>query len=164
MKQYYPIKINLETETFHIIWYSGDVDGVLCENNRVVWFSSFYNLSSYCKKHGLELEKDISVFDLQKPSNKSNLKFNEVLDFWNLIIDISSSVELPFSGTADSGIVIDLYNKLFYGSNPKAIAGDFSHFIPTLSEEEFRKLQEIIEDGIAVFKGSLASQETVCIL
>ena len=154
--KYYPIEIILENRTFLIIWYTGDKDGVICENGKVVWFSSAYNLSCYCKKHNIRLEDDSSVFDLTKPINQQHIDFSNILDFWNLILDVSSSIELPFLGSAENGIVLDVYNKLLYGSNPEVIVEGSSHFVPTFSNAELAILLDVFENGMTVLKGSLA--------
>ena len=63
--------------------------------------------------------------------------------------------QYPFIGNFDTGITIDIYNKLFYGSNVSAIRCDGEMYQPEWSEEELNQLAKIMKNGISLLSNSL---------
>lgn len=99
--------IPLRTSDFHIGTESGKLD--------------------FCKIHNLDIQVDAAVlYDIDTFIEKiclNDIDCNLILRFWNIASDMAYTLKEPFIGD-DNGvdcIILDVYNKLFYGTNPPAL-------------------------------------------
>lgn len=161
MREYYYLKIGLKGDCLYTLWYSDDEDGVLAENSKIISFSTLSNLKEYAVENKFYIPTELAAeydFDIinewaEKPSEVIDCKM--FIDCWNLFSDISKSIGIPFIGNFDTGITIDIYNKLFCGSNVSAIRCDGEMYQPEWSEEELNQLAKIMKNGIRLLSNSL---------
>ena len=161
MREYYYIKIEFEGNRSYTLWYSDDEDGVLTEKSKITSFSTLSELKEYTIVNKLYTPNDsVTEYDFdiinkwaEKPSELIDSKM--CIDYWNIFTDISKSIGIPFIGNFDTGITIDIYNKLFYGSNVSAIRCDGEMYQPEWSEEELNQLAKIMKNGICLLSNSL---------
>ena len=155
MREYYPVQINLNQAIYYMIWYTDEEDGFITEFSKPLLFPDFDELKQYAKNSGLQLEKDLTSYDFEavtKWVENPEVKFEceLFLDCWNFFNDLSKSVGRPFKGNFDTGNTVDVYNKLFYGSNLPAIRKDGEKYIPGWDEKELLRLKTIMEDGLSI--------------
>ena len=161
MREYYCVKMEFQGNCLYTLWYSDDEDGVLIEKSKIIIFSTISELKEYTIANKLYTPDDsVTEYDFdiinkwaEKPSELIDSKM--FIDYWNIFSDISKSIGIPFIGNFDTGITIDIYNKLFYGSNVSAIRCDGEMYQPEWSEEELNQLAKIMKNGISLLSNSL---------
>jgi len=116
---HYPIEIVNNNERLRFIWYSDDNnDYLICENAKLKSFKTYGDLEKYCLDNKLILDKTDHIkeydFDIIKTwiNSQIALSDNDILDFWNLFIDISVSLNCIFSGDKNDELRNAIYEKL----------------------------------------------------
>lgn len=155
MREYYPVKINLNRIIYYMLWFTGEDDGFISELSKPLLFSNFNDLDKYAKNINIKLESDLTVYNFEAITNwienpKSPSKYELFLDSWNFFNDLSKSTDSPFKGNFDSGNTVDVYNKLFYGLNLPTLKKNGEEFTPKWDEQEIEKLRDVLEDGISI--------------
>lgn len=157
---HYIVGLDFNFRKLYIIWVSDEVDTVIVKGGQVLGFKTKDALLSYAKEQSLLLKDGITYYNVYKiqqwllePNNRFDC--NEFLNFWNLCIDISASVNQPFSGDVKGEIRNTIYDKLFDGSGV-FIADDPN---PVFTDEEVIKLAEITGDGVQLLTSNLSVQE-----
>lgn len=161
MREYYYVKMSFNGERLYTLWYSDDEDGVITEESRIVLFRNLNKLKEYTIENRYYTPDDsISEYDFdlikkwtEKPSNLIDSKV--FIDCWNMFSDISKSIGIPFIGNFDTGLTIDIYNKLFYGSNVSAIRCNGDMYLPVWNTEELRQLTKILKNGIDLLNNTV---------
>lgn len=153
MREYYPIKINMNEAIHYMIWYTDEVDGFITELSKPLLFSSPEKLKLYAKNKGLQLEEDLASYDfgaiikwIENPDTLPDCEL--ILDSWNFFSDLSKSTGNPFKGNFDLGNTVDVYNKLFYGSNLSAIEKNGETYTSECDEKELLRLKIVLTDGL----------------
>ena len=140
MTKYYLTKIIYNGLTYFFIWYSNDEDGFLLFNQRLLVFSSVEEANIFADKEHIIFEKGITVFYLSK--------ITELIDTWHLFSDLSKSLNEEFVGDYNDEEIVDIYNKLFYGSNLKLLKNEEYH--PSFNVDEKNKCLEIFQSGLSI--------------
>lgn len=153
MREYYPVKINLNKAVHYMIWYTDEDDGFITELSKPLLFSSFEELEQYTKNSGLQLEESLASYDFEAIAKWIQISEESpdcelVLDSWNFFSDLSKSTGNPFKGSFDLGNTVDVYNKLFYGTNLSAIKKDGEAYTPKWDDKELLRLKIVLTDGI----------------
>ena len=71
-----------------------------------------------------------------------------VKDTWHLFSDLSKSLNEEFVGDYNDEEIVDIYNKLFYGSNLKLLKNEEYH--PSFNVDEKNKCLEIFQSGLSI--------------
>jgi hypothetical protein len=69
-----------------------------------------------------------------------------MLNTWNILTDIARSLSLPMHGAKES---LDVYDKLFWGSNIPAVTPEGQKFTPDWSASEIAALVRVLSSGLA---------------
>jgi hypothetical protein len=154
---YYIFVLIIEKKEYYCIWYSNGKDGFVTESDQIVFFTNKEQLNKYAASKNINYKEGIAKLNIDIAidwlnSNRETIDCIYFLDFWNVIEDLANSICKDFYGNSDKGMVYEVYNKLFYGSNLLAIKGDGAEFIPGWSEEEIKELSNVLTDGIALVK------------
>lgn len=162
MKEYYPFSFSLYGKDYYCIWYTDEKDGFLEKCNRILTFQNQQQLYIYAKDNDLtfrdnitELSIDIAVDWLREKSNNIDCKY--FLDFWNTISDLAYTVHESFYGNYETDIILNIYDKLFYGNNLPSIKGDGENYYPAWSMEEIDVLIQVVKDGLRIIDTCLTS-------
>ena len=153
MAKYYLTKIIYNGLTYFLIWYSNDEDGFLLFNQRLVIFFSVEEANIFADKEHIIFEKGITVFNLSKIIELiNNVEISQncrnLIDAWHLFSDLSKSLNKEFVGDYNDKEIIDIYNKLFYGSNLKLLKNEEYH--PSFNVNEKHKCSEIFQSGLSI--------------
>ena len=153
MTKYYLTKIIYNGLTYFFIWYSNDEDGFLLFNQRLLVFSSVEEANIFADKEHIIFEKGITVFYLSKITELiDNVEISQncqsLIDTWHLFSDLSKSLNEEFVGDYNDEEIVDIYNKLFYGSNLKLLKNEEYH--PSLNVDEKNKCLEIFQSGLSI--------------
>lgn len=154
MKQYYPVDFIVHNQIFHTLWYTDEKDGFVVENGKIKKFSD--------TKEQIEALREQSVYQEEITCYKTDtildeikqkqINCNDVLNFWNIILELSFSIHCSFLGNVKSEVIKRIHAKLFYGCNIKVLRKEDELYIPLWSKTERKKLFFVIEDGLEILK------------
>jgi len=158
MKQYYLYKLVYKDNAITTIWYSNDIAGFLTENNGLLVFTDSQEAETYAKVHGIQLEAESSELDLSDiPKLLNSIELNEscsvLINIWFAASDLSKSLSVDFLGDTDEDLVLDVYYKLFYGMNIRALKAIEYH--PTFDDEEWATCIAVLNDGLTLLNNQI---------
>ena len=145
MAKYYLTKIIYNGLTYFLIWYSNDEDGFLLFDQQLLVFFSVEEANTFADKEHIIFEKGITVFDLSEIIELiNNVEISQncriLIDIWHFFSDLSKSLNEEFIGDYNDEEIIDIYNKLFYGSNLELLKLN-NHFFLQILELRVQYLQ-----------------------
>lgn len=152
-RSHFAVRYRLDGSERYFIWYTDDQDGVLlADAGRLATFSTLSAVEQFLSLRDLALEpeqSDIYDFD-QLDSWVAQPKAETIdcvvmLNVWNLLTDILRSLSLPMRGAKES---LDIYDKLFWGSNIPAVTPEGRKFIPNWSAGEIEAIARIFSSGL----------------
>lgn len=149
MSTYYVIRITINRKSFFLLW-NCEYEPVFLtdENGKPVFFGSLAELNAFAEKKGLELDEEITEYDLDDITvTAETLDCNEVIEKWNIISDLSLTVGAEFSG--EDKRYNGIYDKLFYGCNLPAM--NHPPYTPEWSAEEIAEINRILAEGAELF-------------
>ena len=154
-KIYYIIKFEYYSEEKWALWFTSDKDGVITENGKIYCFDSERSLKIYCRKMNINSEEEVEEYridEIEKWVNTESIEVDcrMILEFWNIVDDISESVKKSIYKRTD--ISERIYEKLFYGNNLKSINTSGRVYVPKWSDEEFGSFKKYIETSFDIYK------------
>lgn len=158
MANYYLTKIIYDGLNYFLIWYSSDKDGFLIFDQRLLVFFSVEEANIFADREHIIFEKDITVFDMSDIIGLiNNVEISQncriLINIWHFFSDLSKSLSEKFMGDIDEKEIIDIYNKLFYGSNLKLLKNEEYH--PVFNVDETLKCSEIFQCGLSILNKHL---------
>jgi hypothetical protein len=154
---YYAIEFVYLSKKRYCVWYSSDNCGFVVKDNQVLCFDDVSSLKSYCYGHQIAIDDDGGDLDSFNAGTILDwlggkilgFDYQNLLNFWNITTDIAKSVSVNFYGDTD-GLVLDVYDKVFYANNLPILKGDGEDFIPTWDEEELLELKKVMRDAVRI--------------
>jgi hypothetical protein len=163
--EYYIVKFLFQEHTYYTIWILDDINGFVMESGSVKLFESQKALEEFCIERAMALGKDVTSydgasydvasFDVVKlydwaDSKNSAVDCKFILDFWNIIDDLSIAMGKNFLGNDDR--VTHTYTKLFAGTNPATLNNTGVMYEPTWSDEELDEIHSVMSNGLEIIK------------
>lgn len=144
----YIIRFDINANHYYAIWYTDDSDGFITENESIVYFKNLNDLMQYTHDHKILLNDGITYFNTAQIFDNidSAINCDDVLNFWNIISDIASSLRIDFIG--DNKIYNTEYAKLVSGCNLNALEHDY--YEPDWTEKEVDNIKKIISEGLMI--------------
>lgn len=148
----------------YLIWIDGDPDSVLLDgSSRIPIFRSELDLARYAHSRSIRIVnevprlQDLDAAERWLQTINSPIDPVDLLVAWNLFLDVSYALDVPFKGNRDyskaRGTMSDrVYDKLFYGNNIYDLTPGGEYYIPVWSDRERNKIAEIITDGLTLFR------------
>ena len=154
MKKYYLIRVIYENKDCFLIWYSNGEDGFLLLEQKILMFKDLNEIKKYAEKQGFLLETEITVYNFSNIIDLiNNIKLSEnchtLLDAWNFFSDLAKTLNEVFIGDSEEELIMDIYDKLFHGSNLKVLKRD-EEYHPTFDYEERQKCVSIFLNGLSI--------------
>lgn len=151
MKTYYIIEFKDISKSYFYIWFTNDIDGFLVKNGEVVLFSSYEDAKEYCRKSGFLLEQPLTYYDIAEIrelviQKRGSIENDKILDFWNIMIDFSKSINKAFEGSKEE--YNRIYDKLFFGNNLPSINTTKETYIPKWSDKEKEMIYNVLRNGL----------------
>ena len=152
MEKYYIAEFILNNITYYMFWQDGFF---LTEGSKPVIFRSVEETKAFITENDLEVDDSATVYDLDSvlalvTKTEKSENCNAVLDCWNIFSDLAGTTEADFIGDHDIGENEDLYPKLVMGCNLPELKNEEFH--PVLNEAEQKHLENVLNDGISVFR------------
>lgn len=173
-KMYYRCWYRLDSYDRYLIWYNveevdEDLDGVVLDaQGDIPIFDSSDALLSYAQNqnislvteepilHDLDVLAQWSHIKQSSPASSATIDCDAFLSAWNLFADVSRSLGAHFDSDREkSG---EIYMKLFWGNNLPSLTPEGKCFIPTWSEDEEQVINEILSQGLQMFRESIRVQ------
>lgn len=153
MGEKYLTKLIYKNTNIFLIWYSDNQDGFLLFQQRLLIFQNDNDVKTFVKEQGICLEDEMAVIDLSKIDDfMNNIDLSEncsnLINIWNFLGDLANSLDEDFIGNYEEEFIIDIYQKLFYGSNLTVLKNEEYH--PILSDQEKQKCKEIFINGLSI--------------
>lgn len=132
------------------LWCTDDKDYFLTDRNKkLVYFSQKEKMEEYCKREHFQNPSFVSNnFDILDYHD-----YNDYLNKWNIIDDLSKTLEVDFIGNLDE--YTDLYSKFVFGSNIPALNTSGKEYIPVFDKEEKSQIANVTNDMIRILKFAL---------
>ena len=140
--EFFPCLFRLDHVDHYVIWYSGDRDGLVRENGRIVEFVSLVGLRAYAQQHSSALGGKVAEYDWDSIAQWCDaptaigIAPGPFLDAWNMIVDTLP----PHSGSGLFSHVDDknsaLYQKLFRANNLSAMTPRGEEYYPVWTQAE----------------------------
>ena len=166
MFKYYICKFILYKITYSCLWHS-DTEDFFKINNKFIYFNNIDDLRKIIIDNNLIVGEEIDEFDcdkIKKFSRNNLLSPNEILNFWNILTDVSKDFEINFVGNKRNRLIDHIYNKLFYGCNLPTINISGKIYVPKWRKKEIEEIKKIIENGILILKKIFWNEEELKIL
>ena len=146
---FYKTIVNYKENYIYLWQENDDRDSFFVENGMILRFTLEEDYQEYINENRLDvIDEDTIIHIMPKRSllnlkDKDILRFcNEMLNVWNLAIDIKNSF-------IDKITILDgnkkLYDKLFYGSNIMKSEED-EVYIPHFTDIEHRQMKAVLND------------------
>lgn len=151
--QYYIVGFVMKRKKYFTIWYTDDKDGfVLNSQGRIEIFKTENDVREFLQKKQIKPGEKVTLVDCDEigEMNYEHIECSRVLDFWNIITDISYSVNEDFVGRTKSEEILNVYDKLFYGCNLPVINRTDEKYVPEWSAKEQKVIFNVIRDGLRV--------------
>jgi hypothetical protein len=154
----------------YCIWYSGDKDGVLCdENKRILSFADVNTALQYLSRKNLSLHDDenIASYDFDSlgswlTSKDTTIDCVDFFHFWNMFSDIANTAGKKFRGDKRNKSTNTIYDKLFYGMNLPSIKPEGEEdFVPVWRKKQIRIIRAVMANGLNILNESTDFKTTV---
>lgn len=158
-RDYYIVNFVVDSIHLYTIWYSSITDGFLVCNHKIAIFYSVASLLEYATEKNIVIQDEITTIDCDAIEHDyQDFHHNgckNILDFWNILSDMSNSLGVAFLGNQRRGDIDNIYNKLFYGCNLEALRGNGEYYFPEWTVEEKTLMDIIIQEGLSILKNTL---------
>ena len=158
MDRYYIVEVKVREEFFYLLWQD---DLFVLSDQDLLVCRSVDDLKDFISRNEILADETVEKYDLDAvmemiPQVEDSEKCNTVLICWNLLSDLSRTLETEFLGDNDREDVVTLYEKLVLGSNIPALKNEEYH--PVLSDEECDLLESIIRSGMELFQEAIKNR------
>ena len=163
-REYYEYGFMLGGEPYYILWFRNSRDGVVVgDSGDIICFRSVESLRAYANGVGVSLEPtDPELLDFDRalawsanPSGNA-IEAKLLLDIWNLIDDARTSMFDLSDVSLGPDEDLNLYDKLFWATNPPSLTPEGASFRPAWSQAELARLSEVIRHGITAIRSKAA--------
>ncbi|MCI6139889.1 MAG: hypothetical protein SOX46_02470 [Clostridiaceae bacterium] len=148
----------IDESEFYCIWFSDDkTDGFLLDGSilkvfqskdaALTFLKSFSSYKKIIKTTTYNANKIVQIVMRTIPFDS-----HIVLDFWNIVGDLSNSIGIPYEGNKKDNLTNSIYDKLFYGNNLPTINTSTRIYTPQFTGEEQVRLTTILKDGISLVR------------
>lgn len=153
MERVYPVAFLMDEKVVYTIWR--DSTFVLVKDEtKIERFENLDELKGFCDKKDYILDEEISYIDCneEKLLDFENFSCKDVLNFWNIVIDISDTLGIVFeSDDTDDDNVNSVYRKLFSGCNLSSCIGERKRiYTPFWTAKHKYTIRKIIKEGIDI--------------
>lgn len=176
--EYYILWFYYKHQDKYLIWFSSDYkDGIFIKDNKILIFDSKESLYKFSELNKIFInDSDLVLHNLDILEkiyiNNMSLKYHkDILNCWNLFIDISNSLyNKSFFEIAYEKIVFKyknkkrlkkyifkIYDKLFFSNNLSVITPKGKFYTPIWSKSEIKLLTRINNVGFKIFIGNIKS-------
>lgn len=139
---YFTVKITVSGRRFFLLW-NAEYESVFLTDDKkdILVFTNLFNLTSYAKTNGIDLEDGITPYDLDNITiTAGTLDCKEITEKWNIISDLALTAGLELLG--EDKRYHDIYDKLFFGCDLPAM--NHPSYTPKWSAEEIAEINRTL--------------------
>ncbi len=153
------VKFTVDRKDYYCLWYEADKLGFVKEEG-LLSFKTALEAREYAReKLGYKEELELLFYDIDSIERRLNsqveyLGLEDILDFWNISMDLSSSLDLDFKGRLKNRQLSSIYDRLFFGQNMDIFSEEDPEEDqgPDFTDQEIQIMEELIRDGLGLFK------------
>ena len=155
-RQHYLCVFLMSQKKCWVIWYNGEIDGLVVNaSGKVMCFSTPELARAYANRHAIELEdKPPAQYDFDRlerwTRRRAALHIDcvEFLNAWNMLSDVLASTGGSPRFSAQDSRMNQIYEKLFYGNNLPSVTPRGRRYVPRWSSQEMGSLAQLLRVGI----------------
>lgn len=163
MKDYYAVTFKFKNICRYTLWYCDEKDGFFVENKKIKIFDSIDDIQDFVYNENLNFKKEkneqVTIYNIDEliiQKDRDVIDCDLILNFWNIVLDMSYSLKIFFIGNQRIEYIDKIYDKLFFGCNLPAIKIDSrKEYHPKWEDEEIWLLSKIIDDIIEILTKEL---------
>lgn len=120
--------------------------------NKPIFWKSLEELKIFAESNKIVFaQEEEIIYDIDKlekwcSSSSQEIDCNDILNLWNIFIDLHDSVGIEFVGNMVG--YDEIYDKLFFGNNLLSINKTKKKYVPIFLQEEIKQIKEILMSGI----------------
>lgn len=127
----------------------------MAEKQKLITFDSIEKAEFYSEKQGISLQSETARYDLTDViALAGRIKTSEdcrmLLNAWHFFSDLAKTFGEEFLGDSNEQQILNLYHKLFYGCNLKAMNQGEEEYTPDFDEDERERLADILRSGLSI--------------
>ena len=156
---YYLISFVYNQDILYCIWVSNDEDYVMIKENKIMVFRDIECVKEYVRRNNIIIKMDEETqYNLDKLikwcGEKNNVIFDygEVLNFWNICVDVANSIKVEFAG--NDHIYDDIYEKIFCADSLSCVNNDVF-----FSDEDIIHIKKVLKEGIKIITRNFADED-----
>lgn len=138
---------------YYCLWYSDEQDFFVIVDNKLFYTNDISELKNKYSNN-YNISDNITIFDLAQLNAINNkdtvFNYNLIIDFWNMMSDLSRSLKIEFYGNTRERSIDKVYDKVFYALNLPSITPENKEYTPIWKPKEINIICEVIDDGIAI--------------
>jgi len=154
--EYCPCLFRLGNADRYVIWYSGDRDGLVRENRRVVTFRLLAEVYAYASQQGLTLQPgEVARYDWDSIKRwcdapvATGIAVGAFLNAWNMVLDTFYACDESGLFSHADGRNGVLYERLFRANNLPAMTAPGAEYYPVWTRAEVEALAQVLRLGVA---------------
>ncbi len=148
------IDFKIKNKNFYCLWYSDKEEMFVINKKKLIYFNNILELKERYDNI-YKIDKKIVTYDIDQiirtcNSNDKLFDYKQIMDFWNIISDLSKTLKTDFYGNSREKIIDNVYNKLFRSLNLPIVTEPGKEYNPVWTEEEQDVIKKMLIDGISL--------------
>lgn len=152
--EYYVVQFIIEDVTYYTIWYTSEKDGFILDENeeKILSFANKKLVKAFAEMHNYDIQDEITVIECDEKTliEAKDIDCRRLLIFWNIVSDISNSLDISFLGNDKGKNISSVYNKLFNSCNFPAIVDGNYNPTPVWKHEENELIYSVVKEGMKI--------------
>ena len=126
---------------FFAIWVSTETEDFFLKNEQtLLFFRSNKEIDDFCRLKNIEIVLE-TFFDFDSIDYNN---YDQLINLWNIISDLSKTLNLSFIGNNDE--MLSIYKKILCACNLPALNNTQEKYIPHFSKTEFDRIELVLLD------------------
>lgn len=157
---HYTVCVRVDGEQRFLLWFTNDVDGVVCDDGIVRSFASFEDCQNHAQSRGWVVEVGVTHYDLDAVQQwlraplETPVDAALLLDVWNLLEDFLRTIrgggasEFELAGHR-------VYSKLFRANDLPSMEFDSSNAVGEWTDADRKEIAAELTTPIKSFRAAI---------
>jgi len=147
------LDFKIKDKNHYCLWYSDEGDRFVINNNKLIYY---FGVSELIKAYtdSYIIDENIVYCDVDilliTHKEENSLSYNQLMNFWNMMTDLSKSLGIDFFGNKRTKQIDKVYDKLFWGLNLPSVTPIGKEYIPIWETHEKKIMSQVVLDGAGI--------------